>query len=182
MRDWNREAQDIFDDSKHERLLILVWGPGVPDASTPADRRKGYEKRIQIKEVLTAEFPRASVHFSEDPDMLALGLPTMSRLDLERLHAAIADLIIILPISPGSQLELNHFIPTAPAIRDKISVLLPERHKSSPGLVTQEILDFLKKVKIIGYTQDEWDVCKVATEKSVQIGLEAALKKRFQPL
>jgi hypothetical protein len=110
--------------------------------------------------------------------MQALGPPTLSQLEREALHADIADLVVLLATSRGSELEMDHFIPTHPRIRDKIYVLIPERYKSTEGL-SQEVLDYLRGVQVVGFTQDEFDLCKVATEKSVNITLGAALKKRL---
>src|SRR5690349_16932228 len=108
------DAARIRQDARFEPITILVWGPGDPGAKAPAPRRKAYKKRVQIKESLKREFPRASVHFSEDPEMIDLGAGIKGQLRIEAVQAKISDLILMLDLSRGADLELDHFVPTYP--------------------------------------------------------------------
>src|SRR5437660_9209352 len=136
------DAERIRRDSKFEPITILVWGPGDPGAGAAADKRKSYNKRLQIKDVLRKEFPRASVFFSEDPEMIEIGEGIVGQLRIEALQAKISDLVLMLDISRGADLELDHFVPTYPWFREKVYLLLPEKYVSTAGLVA-DVLKYI---------------------------------------
>lgn len=173
----NRAKEDaarIIQDAKYEPITILVWGPGNPGARASAERRKAYAKRVQIKEVLKKEFPRASVHFSEDTEMIELGEGIRGQLRVEALQAKVADLVLMLDISRGADLELDHFVPTYPWFRDKVHVFLPEKYISGKGLVS-EVLNYIPRDQVEGFSDKEFKVCEVATVKAVRAALAVAL-------
>jgi hypothetical protein len=175
---FTEEADDIRNRARNVRLRILVWGPGKPEPTASPRERLGYEKRCQIKEVLRDSFKNAEVYFSEDPEMEAIGADIEDKLLKEALQASASDLIVILAISRGSELELDYFVPTYPWIRDKIHVFLPKRYVSPPsnGLVS-EVFKYLRPEQVEGYTDSEFKRCKVATEKAVRVADTFALRK-----
>jgi hypothetical protein len=168
------DAARIIQDAKFEAITILVWGPGDPGSSASAKLRKAYAKRLQIKEVLKQEFPRATVHFSEDPEMIELGQGVKGQLRVEALQAKIADLVLMLDLSRGADLELDHFVPTYPWFRDKVHVFMPERYVSGTGLVN-EVLKYIPRDNVEGFTEKEFKVCEVAKVKAVRAALAVAL-------
>jgi hypothetical protein len=156
-------------------LKVLVWGPGDPGAGASEEVRKGYEKRLQIKEQIQTNFPNATVRFSEDPEMQEMGYPGMTKLEQETEHAYWADLIVSLFISRGAYFELDYMIPAFSWIRDKVYLLLPDRYVSTEGFI-KELYNFLRPVQIKGYTDEEYRICKVATERSLEIaGIRATM-------
>src|ERR1043165_7933030 len=134
MPKWKQEAQDLLRQCRNEPIKILVWGPGDPGPKAPREKQKAYRKRLKIRKVLRSRFPFAEVYFSEDPEMKALRLTGMSDLDLEMLQATFADLIIMLDITRGVDLELDYFLPNFPWFRDKAYIFLPEQYVSTNGL------------------------------------------------
>lgn len=168
------DAARIRQDAKFEPITILVWGPGDPGLRASAARRKAYRKRVQIKESLKREFPRASVHFSEDPEMIELGVGIRGQLRIEAVQARISDLILMLDVSRGADLELDHFVPTYPWFRDKVHVFLPEKYVAGTGLVS-EVLNYIPRNQIEGFTDKEFRECKVAKVKAVEAALGVAL-------
>jgi len=174
MGSWKDEAAEIMENARYAPIKILVWGPGDPGADASAEKRKGYEKRIQIKDVLRSRFPRAAVHFSEDEEMLEIGEGISRQLTKQALQARDADLVLMLDISRGADLELDHFVPTYPWFREKVYVFLPERFVPPTGLV-REVFDYLRQDQVEGFTDEEFEVCDVAKEKAVCIAQTVAL-------
>jgi len=179
MPDWQAEANEIRASAHFEAIKILVWGPGDPGAGASEERRRAYAKRVQIKDVLRREFPRAEVYFSEDTEMINLSQGIRGQLRREALQARSADLVIMLDISRGADLELDHFVPTYPWFREKVYVFLPEAFVPPRGLVS-EVFDYLRRDQVEGFTDQEFTECHVATRKAVQIGETVALEKRLR--
>jgi hypothetical protein len=176
MPNWKREAEEIRNMAHYEAIKILVWGPGLLGENATEEQQKAYQKRVQIRDVLRAAFPRAEVYFSEDPEMIEVGSRISGQLRVEALQARIADLILMLDISRGADLELDHFVPTYPWFRDKVYVFLPEDYVPPKGLV-KEVFDYLRDDQVEGFTQDEFLQCSVATDKAVRIAEVIALDK-----
>jgi hypothetical protein len=179
MAKWNQEAEDILRQARREEIKVLVWGPGDPGIGTTEEKKKAYEKRLKIREALRKEFPFAEVFFTEDPEMQGLGFPGITTLELEALQASIADVVVMLDISRGTDLELDYFVPNFTWFRDKVYVFLPERHVPPRGLV-KEVFDYIHPKRVKGFTEAEFEECKVATEWAVNGALSAAIKKRLQ--
>ena len=179
MSDWEQDADRVRQKAHYEPLKILVWGPGDPGAAGSEPAKKAYAKRQQMKAVLQREFPCAEVHFSEDAEMIRLSEGIGGQLRKEALQARTADLILMLDIGRGVDLELDHFIPAYSWFPPKVHVFLPIEHVSTKGLV-REILDYLKPHQIEGFTADEYDKCIVASEKVVRPTLNVALDHLLQ--
>jgi hypothetical protein len=167
-------ADRIIDDFKWEPIIILVWGPGNPGADATAERKLAYEKRVKIKKVLKKEFHRAEVHFSEDLEMLRIADGIHGQLSKEALQAFVADLILILDISRGADLELDHFISTYSWFRNKVHVFLPNQYLPPRGLVS-EVFGLLSKDQLEGFSEEEFERCDVAKVKAVKVALSAAM-------
>jgi len=181
MSSWADEARDTLAVAKFETLRILVWGPGDPGVGAPPERVDAYNKRLQIRDELRKQFPRAEVFFSEDPEMQALGPPEMSQLEREALQASGANLVLMLDISRGTDLELDHFVPTYSWFRDKVYVLLPERYVPPRGLA-KEVFDYIRPTQVVGYSDDEFKLSKVVRERAVNVATIIAMKKRLKGL
>ena len=169
-----QDAERVRQDSRYEPITILVWGPGDPGQKASTDRRDSYLKRLQIKEVLREKFPRASVYFSEDPEMREVGTGIVGQLRIEALQAKISDLVIMLDLSRGADLELDHFVPTYPWFRDKVHILLPEKYLSGTSLVA-DVLKYVPRDQVEGFTDEEFKRCEVATMMAVRAAQSAAL-------
>lgn len=179
MSEWVDEAGKIKAALRYEPLKILVWGPGDPGSSATPECRKAYEKRLQIKQILADKFRCSEVYFSEDPEMVQISEGIRGQLRKEVLQARIADLIIMLDISRGADLELDHFVPTYPWFRDKVYVFLPEQFVPPHGLV-REVFDHLTRDQVEGFSTEEFERCSLATEKAVQIAESFALIKKLR--
>jgi hypothetical protein len=171
---YRNEAQEILEFSRLQPIKILVWGPGIPEPSASIERKAAYGKRLKIRDNLRLIFPRAEVFFSEDPEMVELSAPLRGQLRREALQARIADLVIMLDISRGADLELDHFVPTYPWFRDKVYVFLPEEYVPPRGLV-REVFAYLPEDQVEGYTQQEFEECTLATKKAMEIAQSVAV-------
>ncbi len=168
-----REAE-LLKDAQYEPINVLVWGPGKPNEEI---EQKQYKKRLQIKAEIEKRFPKAEVRFSEDEDLKTV-LPGGSVLTHEAMHAKVAHVVIVLDLSRGADVELDHFIPTYAWFRPKVKVLLPVDYLSSPGLAGH-ILSNLRPDQIIGFSAEDFDSCKVASELAVNIAQETAVLYRL---
>jgi hypothetical protein len=166
MINWKNEADGIRRDAHYVPIKILVWGPGDPGSGAPSEKRKGYEKRLQIRDILRTSFPRAEVYFSEDPELVEISKPINGTLRKEALQARIADLVLMLDVSRGVDLELDYFVSNYPWFREKVHVFLPERFVPPKGLV-KEVFDYLKPNQVEGFTDQEFEDCYVATQRSI---------------
>ncbi len=178
MPNYGQEANEIRANSHYEHIKILVWGPGNPGTGATPDRQRAYEKRLQIRDVLRTRFPRAEVYFSEDPEMIQITEGIPGQLRKEALQAKISDLVLMLDISRGADLELDHFVPTYPWFRDKVHVFVPERYMPPSGLVS-EVFNYLRPEQIEGYSDADFEACVVATQKAVQVAEYVALGIRL---
>ncbi|MHC4461819.1 MAG: hypothetical protein ACYS30_10350 [Planctomycetota bacterium] len=168
MPNWVDEANEIRASARLVHIKILVWGPGDPGSGASDETRKSYEKRIQIRQVLRSGFPRAEVYFSEDSEMMTIGEGIIGQLRKEALQARNADLVLMLDIGRGADLELDHFVPTYSWFREKVYVFLPEEFVPPRGLV-KEVFDYLRPDQVEGFTDQEFEDCDVATQKAVRI-------------
>jgi hypothetical protein len=175
MSRYDEEDAEIRRRAHREELKILVWGPGNPGVGGSPKRRRAYQKRIQIRDELRRRFPNSEVFFSEDPEMRHLTADLGGQLRKEALQAYLSDVIIILDVSRGADLELDHFVPTYPWFARKVHVLLPEKYVGGSGLVN-EVFDYVNKEQVQGFTQAEWKACTVASEKAMKPALWKALE------
>lgn len=148
---------------RDERLVIFVWGPGEPADDT---ENIYYDKRVEMKKKLDKEFDLSEVYFSEDEIPQETTSYMGSTLRSEALQARLSDVILLLPVSRGSDLELDYFVPHFPRIKEKVVIFIPEEYKKTKGLIG-EVYGMLEQHQIIGYTEEELEVCNVAKIKSV---------------
>jgi hypothetical protein len=179
MSRFKEEAEKIKENARYEPINILVWGPGDPGENASLDKRKAYEKRLKIKNHLREKFPRAEVFLSED--LKELVMERQEILKAQAIQAKIAHLILILDLGRGVDLEIDYFIPAYPWFREKAYVFLPERYVSKKGLVT-EVLGKLEDSHIIGFSEQEFESCKLVTEMSVQLADIIAMDCRIRQL
>lgn len=179
MSAYRDEARRIIEDAHHEPIRILVWGPGDPGSKGSAQKRQAYEKRVQIRETLRHEFPRGEVYFSEDPEMTQIAAGIRGQLRREALQASLSDLVLMLDVSRGTDLELDHFVPTYSWFREKVYVFLPQRYVPPKGLV-REVFDYLRPDQIEGFSPKDFRECTLATEKAVQVAETVALEMRLR--
>jgi len=177
MVDYRRKADEIREAAKLMHLKVLVWGPGDPGRRASADSKKAYQKRLQIKQEIKGAFPRSEVHFSEDKEMVDLAKGLHGQLRKEAFQAIASDLVIMLDLGRGVDLELDHFLPTYSWFPPKVFLLLPRKYVNSKGLV-KEVYDHLKPDQIGGFTPRQFDKCHVAT----CMALDAALAYAFDKL
>ena len=172
---FEERAKQIKEDVKYETINILVWGPGDPGSDAPSEKRRAYEKRIQIKEVLRKEFPRAEVYLSEDTEMIKIAEGIHGQLKKEALQASAADLILILDIRRGADLELDHFVATYSWFRDKVFVFLPEQYVPPTQGLVAEVFNYLTENQVEGFSEQEFKDCTVATVKAVRAAHTTAM-------
>lgn len=168
MNNWKKEAEEIRENARYAPLKILVWGPGNPGPGASDEKRRNYEKRVQIRDVLRNEFHRAKIFFSEDPEMIEIAENISPQLRKEALQAKVANLVLMLDMSRGADLELDYFVPTYPWFRDKVHVFLPEKSVPPKGFVKQ-VFDHLREDQVEGFTDQEFEECSVAKQKAVRI-------------
>lgn len=176
---YKEEAKRIRENAMHEPIVILVWGPGDPGENAPSDKCKAYEKRLKMKTHLKQKFPRAEVFFSEDKKMKELTQTGQSQLQAEAMQAKIANLILMLDLGRGVDLELDYFVPKYPWFRDKVYVFLPIQYVSTKGLVA-EVFDKLESNHIIGFSEQEFKSCKLVTEKTFEVAHTVAMDHYLQ--
>lgn len=134
---------------------LLVWGPG--------ELSPNYAIRLAVKEALQQFFVRGKVLFSEDDDSPAQAPNSwLGRIAVrERLQAARASTVYIIPTSPGAKLELILFSRYR-EVAGKLHVLLPRRHEdhSFVGRVFADSLASLPAEQVRGF--DDFDAATVA--------------------
>ena len=111
--------------------------------------------------------------------MIKISTGIKGQLRKEALQAKISDLVIMLDLSRGVDLELDHFIPTYPWFRDKAFIFLPNKYMDLKGL-TKEVIDNLNQNQIIGFSNQEFKDCKVATQKAVDVAQTIAMDLCFR--
>ncbi len=176
---YKERAKRTRENARHEPIVILVWGPGNPSENASPEKHKAYKKRLEIKKQLKKKFPRAEVFFSEDKEMKKPAQTGQSQLQAEAMQAKNADLILMLDLGRGVDLELDHFIPKYPWFRDKAYVFLPIQYVSTKGLVA-EVLDKLESNHIIGFSEQEFKSCKLVTEKAFEVAHTVAMDHYIQ--
>jgi len=127
--------------SKDRTVDLLVWGPGEHGADYPI--------RIAVKQTLQEFFTGGTVLFSEDDPSTTSAVPAswLGRLAFrERLQAAKANVVYIIPTSPGPKLELILFSRYT-EIASKLHVLMPAHHtdNSFMGRVFFDALALLER-------------------------------------
>ncbi len=162
-------------ECRREELAILVWGPGDPGPRGDQERRRVWEKRLQIKETLQREFPNAEIALSEDIQLRQLTSDLDDLLSEELAHAASADCILVLDLSRGAHVEVDRFT-MYPALAAKMWLLLPDRFVGTAGLISV----VHEGLKVRGFSPQEFEACSVARELAVKIVLSVAMHKRLR--
>jgi|GEM_PF-3331147 len=168
------EYQKMMVTARCQPITILVWGPGNPGAGASPEKVKAYQKRLKIQTYLRERFPSANVFFSEDKEMKELALTGQNQLEMQAVQARIAHLVLMLDIARGVDLEVDHFIPTYTWFREKAYVLLPEKYVLTTGL-TGTVFDLLGSNHIIGFSEIDFDSCKLVTKKVDEVAHTIAL-------
>lgn len=168
----SERIRDLYVQAKAQPLVILVWGPGQPSPGATGDAVVYWNKRVQIREVLSREFPNSEVLFSEHAALRDHTRELEDLLTEELVHAAVADCILVLDVSRGAHVEVDRFS-EHPSIAAKMRILIPERFVGTTGLVGSVHQD----LRVKGFSDDELRLCRVATEKAVQIVLSFAIRK-----
>lgn len=164
MNNFELEEQEFFDVACYQRLNVLIWGPGDPGENGDPEAKKAYEKRCLIRTVLLEKYPRSKVRFSEE---IKKRNPEMSQLDQETFDAKFADLVIILDISPGAHLELNHFTKYS-WFRTKVCLFVPQKYLDTPGLA-DEVYKLIPEKQRKGFSPEEYERSDVAKVMAVNI-------------
>lgn len=159
--------------ARRQSLRVLVWGPGKPDSDATTEQVRRYKKRCDIRDEVASAFKESEVHFSEDPELDRLTAGTRRLLRKEALHAKWAHVVLMLDVSRGVDLELDHFVPSYPWFRDKAYVFLPQRYVGATGLVS-DVLNLLPRSQVIGFTDDDFSACRIAKKMAVDIVDEIA--------
>jgi hypothetical protein len=162
----------LFRVVRQQELVILVWGPGDPGPAGDPQITLYWRKRNQIRDALQARFPNAEVLFSESSALRDHTRHLGTLLVEERAHAEIADCILILDVSRGASLELDHFS-ADPAIARKIRLLIPSRYVGGTGLIS----GVHEKVRVAGFTDDDLNTCRVASEIAPNLVEAVAIEK-----
>jgi hypothetical protein len=162
----------LKDRAKREDLVILVWGPGDPGPGGSTEIKRYWEKRQQIRNILAATFTSSQVFFSEDKALRSRTQGLGDLLPEELVHAGIADCILILDVSRGAHVEVDHFS-GYPSIANKMRILIPRRFVGGKGLVSA-IHD---KLKVHGFTDQQFDRCTLASKTCIDLVLAVAYEK-----
>ena len=174
MSRWEAEIEDIKEEIRKESIRILVWGPGDPGEDVPAEKRTGWEKRKEIRQILDDIYTYAEVRLSEDREMLKASNWVSGKLLQEAIQASKAHLVIMLDTgSRGLHLELDYFPLRYSWFSKKAHVFIPKRYIDSEGLVG-EVFKELNPDRLEGYTEEEFETCTLATEKAVRAADTAA--------
>lgn len=162
----------LYGSARSQELLVLVWGPGDPGPGADATARLYWEKRNQIQAAVKARFPNSEVLFSESAVLRERTKHLGNLLTEELVHAHIADCILILDVSRGASLELDHFSGD-PSIAKKMRLLIPERFVGGTGLIST----VHQKVHVTGFSEDQLHACQVATELAPNLVEAVAIEK-----
>lgn len=168
MSGWQLAEEELRKLARKQRLRLLVWGPGDPGPHPSRREERRYRKRLQIRTVLQSVFTESEVNFSEDPVMQRLTTHVGGQLRAEAIHAKLAHVVLMLAIGRGVELELDYFVPTYSWFRDKVFVFLPDRYMRTTGLVS-DVLRFLRRDHVIGFSSSDFLSCRIATEMSVEV-------------
>jgi hypothetical protein len=167
----SRIAQ-VRERAKQQQLVVLVWGPGDPGPKGQKEILRYWRKRLDIREFLKKEFKQSEIEFSESDALRDHTRDLDALLTEELVHAAVADCILVLDVSRGAHVEVDRFS-TYPAVAKKLRVLLPEKYVGGSDLVSQ----VLKGLTVIGFTEEEFKKCTLASDKAVKIVESVAIEK-----
>lgn len=163
--------ESILLSIKAQQLMILVWGPGT--------RKKHYPKRKKIRDKLRAEFPNASVYFSESDELneiLHKRIPGSESWPLnkkEQSHLRACDLCVTLDVSKGAGEEIASSI----GGRDgsKLFILTHVKYKNNKS--------FPAAIRVSGnqefFTQKEYDKCNLVDrviDRVVEVGFTKLIR------
>jgi hypothetical protein len=167
--------QSLYRRAKREDLVVLVWGPGDPGAAGSPELQKYWQKRQKIRDSLADVFKSSEILFSESGSLRDHTRDLQNLLTEELVHAAAADCILVLDVSRGAHVEVDRLSGYA-VIAQKIRVLIPDRYVGSSGLV-KVIHD---KLAVVGFSEDEFTDCRLATDKCVKLVLSVAIEKMMK--
>ena len=170
---FKKKIGKMDDKLRRKKLRLLIWGPGDPGNDGTPQAKKNYEKRCLIRTTLKEEFPRSDVVFSED----IITLKLIGTLKEEVVHAKAAHAVIVLDISRGSHLEIDHFVLRYEWFRKKVWLLVPQEFLTKGSLVEDAVYSLIPQDHIQGYTLEEFDRCDVAKQMSVRIATTVAFDK-----
>lgn len=166
----------VFDDRRRsvdaalrrQALAILVWGSG----SGPG---RDFEKRVEIRDTLQAEFTESDVRFSEELMPDTPGAVDLTDAEREEFHLAWCDLCVVLDTSQGPGEEIAYFAETP--VNYKFRIFTHERYRGSgsfPAAVRRGLRQFF-------YTEEEFATCSVVA-RIVDLVKKAALRKALPSL
>jgi len=158
--------------AKREELVVLVWGPGDPGATGDKDAKAYWLKRNQMRDALGKEFKESEIYFSEAAELRDHTRDLDTLLTEELVHAGIADCILILDVSRGAHVEVDRFS-NYPSVAHKMRVLLPEKYVGSKSLAGE----LQKGLRVIGFSETEFEKCSLASEKAIKVVLSVAIDK-----
>src|SRR6266576_329176 len=162
MNEFERREEESYSLARYQSLAVLIWGPGDPGENGDDEARQRYAKRCLIREVLREHFPRSTIRFSEE---IKKRNSFTTQLDQERNDAYNADAVIILGMSRGTDLELDHLIVHS-WFRKKVWLLIPQQRLASPGLA-DEVYKLIPENQRSGFTPEEYERSDVAKVMSV---------------
>ena len=158
------KAKRIINLAYQMPVRVLVWGPGQTD-------EKGYAKRKEIKDEIRRRFPNSEVYFSEDKELRSItgSLPTLIA---EIVHARAAHIVIVLGISRGAEIEIDHLSQDATIAR-KLWVLLPDKFYPLSGLAAEK----LRGIELEFFSEAEFEDSTLASSKCVRRVLCRAIEQ-----
>ena len=160
-----QKALQIMDLAHQVPISVLVWGPG-------RGNKRGYAKRRKIRAEIEKKFPKSEVYFSEDKEYRDITGVLKDPMKEEIVHALAADIIIVLDVSRGPEVEIDHFLQYN-AIARKLWVLIPDKFSPLRGLVKEE----LRGIEVEFFSDAEFDDCTLASGKCVDKVLGHAVEK-----
>ena len=162
----------LFAEARQAELIVLIWGPGDPGSDPSHPSYPYWNKRCQIREEIRKAFPNAGVYFSEDDQLRQFTRHLEDVLAEEWVHASQADCILVLDVSRGAHVEVDRFS-RDPILAAKMRLLLPVRYVGTTSLVSM----LHHRLRVIGFSDEEFDLCSLATKKCVDIILTVAVSK-----
>lgn len=174
MNIFRRKAQTFEKRARLQALSVLIWGPGKPGKGASDAAKKGYKKKKLMRRTLRKYLPNAEVEFSENLDNEGILDPFVA----EGIDAQGTDLVIILDISPGANLERTYYT-QYDWFRSRAWILVPQEYVNTRGLVGK-IYGRIPRHQVQGFTAEEFDRCDVATKLSLRVAKTVAAKKLLE--
>jgi len=161
----------------NEEISILIFGPGKPKGDPTTS--KCWMKRNKIKDFLNEKFPKSkNSGIIEFPEELVKKIKKQGQSDLDaETHIAYAvDLIIVLDCSTnGVTLEIGKFSSHS-WFRDKSYIFLPKKYLKTKSLAKDIHSEYVSS-HIVGFTDEEFELCNLVTKKILRIAQDRAISK-----